>query len=363
VTEAPSLDLSAGPTALTAALVDIPSESHHEAALADAVEAALRTLPHLRVERHGHTVVARTDLDRRERILIGGHLDTVPAHGNLPHRLESGLLYGLGSCDMKGGVAVALALAAGVDRPTRDITYVFYECEEVAAEFNGLQMLAERHPHLLDADLAILMEPSDAGIEAGCQGTLRVDVTTTGERAHSARSWLGVNAIHESAQVLDRLASYSARRPVIDGLEYREGLSAVGIRGGVAGNVIPDECVITVNYRFAPDRSVAAARAHVAEVFSGFAVVVVDEEPGALPGLSGPAAADFVAAMGERPRAKFGWTDVARFAALGTPALNFGPGDPALAHTRDEHVPVAQIESCERRLRAWLGHDDAEICR
>lgn len=354
MTEATSLDLSAGAVALAAHLVDIPSQSHHEAALAAVVEAALRAVPHLTVERHGHTIVARTTLGRAERVLIGGHLDTVPANGNLPHRVEGGLLYGLGACDMKGGVAVALALAATVDRPTRDVTYVFYECEEVAASFNGLQMLADRFPRLLDADLAILMEPSDAGIEAGCQGTLRVDVTVTGERAHSARSWLGVNAIHGAGAILDRLAAYAVRRPVIDGLEYREGLNAVGIRGGVAGNVIPDECVVTVNYRFAPDRTVEEATAHVAQVFTGFDVTVVDEAPGALPGLTRPAAADFVAAVGAQPRAKFGWTDVARFSALGTPALNFGPGDPALAHTRDEHVPIAQIESCEERLRAWL---------
>ncbi len=354
MTDATSLDLSAGAVALAARLVDIPSESHQEALLAGLVEDALRAVAHLTVERHGHTVVARTNLGRPERVLIGGHLDTVPVNGNLPHRFADGLLYGLGACDMKGGVAVALSLAASVVRPSRDVTYVFYECEEVAASFNGLQMLADRFPRLLDADLAILMEPSDAGIEAGCQGTLRADVTVTGERAHSARSWLGVNAIHGASGILDRLASYSARRPVIDGLEYREGLNAVGIRGGVAGNVVPDECVVTVNYRFAPDRTVEQAASHVADVFSGFAVTVVDEAPGALPGLARPAAADFVAAVGAQPRAKFGWTDVARFSALGTPALNFGPGDPALAHTRDEHVPIAQILSCEAHLRAWL---------
>ena len=249
-------------------------------------------------------------------------------------------------------------LAATVAEPLRDVTYVFYECEEIEARFNGLQTLADRHPDMLAADLAILMEPSDGGIEAGCQGTLRVEVRTSGERAHSARSWLGGNAIHASAVVLERLAGYRARRPVIDGLEYREGLNAVGIRGGVAGNVIPDECVVTVNYRFAPDRTVEEAVEHVAEVFDGFAVTVVDQAPGAMPGLSRPAAAAFVAAVGEVPRPKFGWTDVARFSALGIPALNFGPGDPALAHTAGEHVPVEQLESVERRLRAWLTYPE-----
>ena len=354
MTVTPGLDLTTGAVRLAAALVDIPSESRHEGPLADAVESALSSIAHLTVMRHGNTVVARTTLGRAERVLIGGHLDTVPEHGNLPHRVEDGLLFGLGACDMKGGVAVALSLAATVDAPVRDVTYVFYECEEVEASLNGLQQLADHHPALLEADLAILMEPSDGGIEAGCQGTLRVDVTSSGSRAHSARSWLGSNAIHSAGEILDRLRGYAPRRPMIAGLEYREGLSAVGISGGVAGNVIPDACTVTINYRFAPDRSLDEAIAHVQDVFDGFDVAVVDAAPGAMPGLDRPAAADFVRAIGETPRPKFGWTDVARFSALGVPAINFGPGDPALAHTRDEHVPLAQIESCEARMRTWL---------
>jgi succinyl-diaminopimelate desuccinylase len=354
VTTTHALDLGQGVVDLTAALVDIPSESHHETDLADAIKGALVTCRHLTVRRYGNTVVARTMLDLPERVLLGGHIDTVPAHGNLPHRLEGDLLYGLGSCDMKGGVAVALSLAASVTEPTRDVTYVFYECEEVESRFNGLQTLVERNPRLMQAELASLMEPSNAGVEAGCQGTLRVEVRATGRRAHSARSWLGDNAIHSASGILDRLAAYEPRYPVIDGLQYREGLSAVGIRGGVAGNVIPDECVVTVNFRFAPDRGAAEAIAHVMEVFEGFDLTVVDEAPGALPGLEWPSAEAFMAAVGEEPRPKFGWTDVARFSALGIPALNFGPGDPSLAHTQDEHVPVEQLLSVEERLRTWL---------
>ena len=351
---APVLDLSLDAAALAAVLVDIPSESHHEQVLADAVETALRGVDHLTVDRDGNTVVARTTLDRPERVLLGGHLDTVPVHDNLPHRLVDGVLHGLGSCDMKGGVAVALTLAAALADPVRDITYVFYDCEEVESRFNGLQRLVTAYSRLLDADLAILMEPSNGVIEAGCQGTIRVEVVAPGRRAHSARSWLGDNAIHAASGILDRLAGYQPRRPLIDGLEYREGLSAVGIRGGVAGNVIPDECVVTVNYRFAPDRSVADAVAHVREVFSGYAVTVVDEAPGALPGLGWPSAAAFVEAVGQPPQPKFGWTDVARFSALGIPAVNFGPGDPSVAHTREECVRVDQIEHCARVLRTWL---------
>ncbi len=349
-----TIDLTSDVVALTGALVDIASESLSEQEIADAVEAALRPLGHLDVVRDGHTIVARTSLGRGERVVIAGHLDTVPANANFPSRLEDGVLHGLGSCDMKGGVAVALLLAASVPDPVRDVTYVFYDAEEIAAEFNGLGRLARERPELLDGDFAILMEPSDAGVEAGCQGTMRVDVRTAGERAHAARSWMGSNAIHALAPVLDRLATYVPREVEIDGLVYREGLNAVGIRGGVAGNVVPDEAVVTVNFRFAPDRSEAEAHQHLQEVFEGFGLVVTDSAPGALPGLSQPAAAAFVASVGAEPRPKFGWTDVAQFTQLGVPAVNYGPGDPIYAHKADEHVPVEHLHRVLDTLTRWL---------
>jgi len=354
------LDLTADVVTLTQQLVDIESVSKDEQEIADVVEAALRPLAHLTVSRHGNTVVARTDLGRAERVVIAGHLDTVPLNDNLPSRLdeETGLLHGLGTCDMKGGDAVILRLAATLPEPNRDLTFVLYECEEIDSEFNGLNLLSQSHPELLTADFAILMEPSNGVVEAGCQGTLRVDVRTTGERAHSARSWKGVNAIHQAAEVLARLNAYEARKPVIDGLEYHEGLNAVFVRGGVAGNVVPDECVIEVNYRFAPDRSEAEAEQFVRDFFDGFEVTLTDTAPGALPGLDRPAAKAFIEAVGgpdAEVNPKFGWTDVARFTVLGVPAVNFGPGDPMLAHKQEEFVPVEQIRSCERALTHWLG--------
>lgn len=348
------LDLGADVVNLTAALVDIPSESRHEQRIADEVEAALRQLDHVQVTRFGNTVVARTDLGRAQRVVLGGHLDTVPAADNLPHRIDGDNLYGLGSNDMKGGVAVALRCAHEVREPSRDVTYVFYECEEIDDEANGLRRLAEVHPEFLQADFAVLMEPSDAGVEAGCQGTLRAHVRTSGERAHSARSWLGRNAIHAAADILNRLERYTPRTPVIDGLTYREGMNAVGIEGGVATNVIPDACEVTVNYRYAPDRSPQEALAHVHEVFDGYPLEVVDNSPGALPGLSHPAAQAFLKATGAVPRPKFGWTDVSRFSALGVPAVNFGPGDPSLAHTRGEYVPIEHLQRCEQQMLEWL---------
>ena len=351
------LDLTQDPVALTERLVDIPSESGEEGPIADAVEAALRGLGHLEVVRLGNTVAARTDLGRPDRVVIAGHLDTVPVNDNLPSRREDGVLHGLGTCDMKGGVAVALHLAATVPEPTRDVTFLFYDCEEIEAERNGLTRLSRERPDLLAGDFAVLMEPSNAGVEAGCQGTLRVEVTVNGERAHSARSWKGDNAIHAAGPVLERLRDYEPRRPVIDGLEYHEGLNAVAIEGGVAGNVVPDRCVVTVNHRFAPDRSEEEAQAFVRELFAPYDVVVVDSAPGALPGLSVPAAAAFVEAVGGEVHPKFGWTDVARFSGLGVPAVNFGPGDPMYAHKQDEHVPVAHIERVAEALRAWLQED------
>ncbi|MGW4804249.1 succinyl-diaminopimelate desuccinylase [Kitasatospora sp. NPDC004272] len=348
------LDLSLDGGTLTARLVDFPSVSGEEAALADAVEAALRALPHLTVDRYGNNVVARTHFGRAERVVLAGHLDTVPIADNVPSHVEGDLLYGCGTSDMKSGVAVQLRLAATLTDANRDVTYVFYDCEEVEAARNGLGHLFATHPDWLAGDFAVLLEPSGAVVEGGCQGSLRADVTLTGVRAHAARSWLGDNAIHKAAEVLRRLAEYSPRRVEIDGLEYREGLNATRIDGGVAGNVIPDECKIHVAFRFAPDRSLEQAEEHLRSVFEGYQLEVVDASPAALPGLGLPAARDFLTAIGGEARAKFGWTDVARFSAHGVPAVNYGPGDPNLAHKRDEHCSLGAIADVERRLRDWL---------
>jgi succinyl-diaminopimelate desuccinylase len=349
-----ALDLSADGVALTAALVDIESVSGDEKRLAEEIFAALRPLPHLTVQSDGAAVVARTTLGRPQRVILAGHIDTVPVAGNLPSVTEGGRLYGCGSADMKSGVAIALKLAAALASPVMDVTYVFYDCEEVEAERNGLARIGRGQPGLLAGDFAVLLEPTGGVVEGGCQGTLRAEVTATGERAHSARAWMGRNAIHEAAGILQVLRDYEPRTPEVDGLAYREGLNAVGISGGIAGNVIPDSCTVTVNFRFAPDRSPEQAADHVREVFARWPVTVVDGAPGARPGLDRPAAASFVAAVGGQPRAKLGWTDVARFAELGIPAVNYGPGEPEVAHSRGEYVEVSKIADGEARMRAWL---------
>lgn len=355
-----SLDLHADPVELTAALIDIFSVSGEEAAIASAVQAVLEAqAPHLEVIRNGDAVLARTNLGRESRVVLAGHLDTVPVNNNLPSRREGSgddeVLHGLGSVDMKGGDAVFLHLAATLPEPKHDITFVFYDNEEVEAVKNGLGRIERELPEWLAGDLAIVGEPSNAVIEAGCQGTMRIELRFTGTRAHTARAWMGENAIHALAEPLRRLAEYTPRVVDIDGLTYREGLQATKVAGGVAGNVVPDEAVLTLNHRFAPDRSPEQAETHLREVFDGFDVTVVDLSPGALPGLSAPAAAELVAAAGGRAAAKLGWTDVARFAALGMPAVNFGPGDPTLAHTQQENVRTAEIRQVADILRKFLG--------
>jgi succinyl-diaminopimelate desuccinylase len=354
----PQLDLSVSPVELTRVLCDIPSVSGNETPLADAIHAAVSALPHLEVFRDGDTIVARTTLGRDQRVAIAGHIDTVPINNNLPTRdiVEGGepYIWGRGTVDMKAGVAVQLVLAAELVAPRADITWMWYDHEEVDSNLNGLKRLSESRPDLFRADFAILGEPSNGEVEGGCNGTLRALVRTRGMRAHSARSWIGENAIHKAAPILERLALYRAHTIEVEGLDYREGLNAVSISGGIAGNVIPDLCEVEVNFRFAPSRSALEAEQHVRDVFDGFEVEIVDLAPGARPGLDAPLAREFVAAVGAEPRPKYGWTDVARFSALGVPAVNYGPGDPLLAHHDEERVPVAQIDAVARGLRAWL---------
>ncbi|WP_427019021.1 succinyl-diaminopimelate desuccinylase [Pseudarthrobacter sp. P1] len=355
------LDLFQDVATLTAQLMDIESVSGNEGPLADAVEAALRPLGHLEVLRNGDAIMARTALGRAERVILAGHLDTVPlpgtpgSRGTVPSSWDGGVLYGRGATDMKGGVAVQLALAATLTEPTKDITFVFYDHEEVEASKSGLGRLVREHADWLGADFGILLEPTNGTVEGGCNGTSRFHATTRGKAAHSARAWMGENAIHAAAPILERLAAYEPATVTVDGLDYRESLNAVKIHGGTAGNVIPDACVVEINYRFAPDKTPDDAEAHVRALLAGFDVVRTDAAAGARPGLNAPAAASFVAAVGAEPKPKYGWTDVARLSELGIPAVNFGPGDALLAHTDNEHVAAEDIRTCLAALTRWLG--------
>lgn len=353
----PVLDLSDDVARLASTICDLPSVSGSERELADALSAALSRLGHLRVERDGDAVVARTLLGRPRRVVVAGHIDTVPVQDNLPTRLVEGELWGRGTVDMKGGVAVMAHLAARLVDPAWDVTWAFYDHEEVDAALNGLGRVARHHPDWLEGDLAILMEPTNAQVEGGCNGTMQVDVELRGRTAHSARAWRGTNAVHLAAPVLTRLADYEPATVEVEGLKFRESLSAVAISGGIASNMVPDACTVSVNYRFAPSTSVAEAEDHMREVFAGHDLVVRDAVAGARPGLDRPEVAAFVealAATGARVGPKYGWTDVARFSKLGIPAVNYGPGDPMLAHADDERCPVYQIHACADALASWL---------
>ncbi|MDN4610958.1 succinyl-diaminopimelate desuccinylase [Arthrobacter burdickii] len=354
------LDPASDVAQLTARLIDLESVSGNEGVIAYAVERALRRLEHLEVVRDGDCVMARTRLGRAERVILAGHIDTVPlptapgSRGTVPSAWEGDVLFGRGATDMKGGVAVQLALAAALAEPTRDITFIFYDHEEVEASLSGLGRVAASYPEWLEADFAVLLEPTDGTVEGGCNGTARFDVRVAGKAAHSARAWMGQNAIHGAAEILVRLRDHEPATVHVDGLDYRESLNAVKISGGTAGNVIPDSTVIEVNYRFAPDKTPEQAEDYVRALLEGFTVERTDAAAGARPGLQHPAAAAFVAAVGAEPKPKYGWTDVARFSALGVPAVNFGPGDALLAHTDDEHVQADAVRACLRALTTWL---------
>lgn len=344
---------------LTRDLVAFPSESHAEAPFVDWLEGELALIPSLTVDRVGDNLVARTTGGRSTRVLLAGHTDTVPANGNATPRVEGDTLWGLGSTDMKAGLAVMLELARTVTDPAVEVTYVFYAGEEVAAVHNGLGHLFRDRPDLLDADVALLGEPTDATIEAGCQGTMRFLVSLRGARSHTARPWMGRNAIHRLGRLLAAVEAMPERRPVIDGCEFREALQAVAVSGGVAGNVVPDLATVTLNHRFAPDRTSAEAAAAVRALVDPFledgdTFEVVDVAGAAPPGLDHPVLEALVARNDLPVRAKLGWTDVSRFAEHGIPATNFGPGDATIAHTAQERVDRAPIERCYAALADLL---------
>ena len=348
-------------------LVNFPSVSGSEKSLCDAIESHLTQCDWLEVVRVNNSLVASTNLGRSSRVIVAGHIDTVPVADNAQGVLilqgsdmptgetaTEDILFGLGSCDMKGGVAVALRAACTISEPAFDVTYVFYECEEIESVRNGLTLISGARPDLLKADVAVLLEPSNAAIEAGCQGTLTLQAKITGVRAHSARSWRGDNAIHKLVKLLEILETYQAQRVEIDGLEYREGLNAVQVHGGVANNVIPDEVLVNINYRYAPNKSAEQALQHIEHVLDGYEIRVLDNSAGAMPGLDQPALFDLVARAGGQVAPKFGWTDVARFFAMGIPSVNMGPGDASFAHARNEHVSLSQLRQCQSIVESWL---------
>jgi succinyl-diaminopimelate desuccinylase len=352
------LNLSGDVAELTRELVDIESVSGNEGQIADALDEALASYPHLSITRDGNAIVAKTNLGLAKQVVIAGHIDTVPVADNLPSKLMSfereQVIWGRGTVDMKAGVAVMAKLAAEITAPVMDVVWVFYDQEEIEASKNGLGRLVQNHPGLIQGNFAILCEPTAATIEGGCNGTMRVEIAFSGIKAHSARPWMGSNAIHKLGGVLNILNAYMPEELEVDGLVFRESLNAVSVSGGIASNVIPDQALLTLNYRFAPSRSVAEATEYLRNMFLDFEFTVVDSAAGARPGMNSPEAKAFVEAVSAAVNPKYGWTDVARFSEMGIPAVNYGPGDPNKAHADDENVPASQIYACEAGLRKFL---------
>jgi succinyl-diaminopimelate desuccinylase len=339
---------------LTLDLVNISSVSKDEKSIADSIAEALKKIGHLKITRVNNSIVAQTNFGNKQRVVIAGHIDTVPANNNFPGKINNSEVIGLGSVDMKSGIAVALKLASEITSSNYDVTYLFYESEEIETKFNGLELITKQQKDLLDCDFAILMEPTNGILEVGCQGSLRFEVSTSGKRSHSARWWNGENAIHKTNKILEILNNYKSREPEIDGHKFREGLQAVKVNGGIAGNVVPDSVTISINHRFAPDTSIDQATQNMKTLFKDFNFQLVDAANAAPTGLSNPLIKEFVSNIGKNVAPKFGWTDVARFANAGIPAINFGPGDPNLAHHPEEKVLISQINDVYESLKNWL---------
>jgi succinyl-diaminopimelate desuccinylase len=340
------------------ALVAIDSVSRGEATIAHHVAVVLGRNPDLDVERIGDNVVARTTGHHATRLLVAGHMDTVPGDAS-EAIIEGDQLRGVGACDMKGSLAVMLELASVPTPRSVEVTWVFYAREEISRSDSGLLEIAQLRPELLDADAAILAEPTDGHVEAGCQGTLRVSVEMTGARAHTARPFTGRNAIHRLGDVITQVASYEPRTAVIDGIEFVEQLQVVDISGGVAPNVVPDRARATLNHRVAPDRTKDEAVAWLVDFLGevtddGDTIAVEDWAPSMAPSMANERLASLVALTGTAAKGKLGWTDVATFGELNIPATNFGAGDPLLAHRSDEFVTLAQLNTFAAVLSEWL---------
>jgi succinyl-diaminopimelate desuccinylase len=328
--------------ARTLQLVDVPSESRQEADLV----ALVRDLVPLEPLYDDGEVLLYGDADAP--VVLAGHLDTIPAQGNIPGRIADGAVHGLGASDMKGGVAVMIELArAGA--PGR---YLFFNREEVPVSESPLPALFATD--LLDGiQLAVVLEPTDVILHAGCLGNVQARVTFHGQSAHSARPWTGVNAIHELVRGLERLVRLEPLDVELDGLVYREVVSAVRVDGGIAANVIPAEAGVELNFRYAPGRSREEAEARLRELVPHGDVEILSNSPSAPPSLTNPLTVKLRELVPD-VAPKQAWTPVAQFAEQGIDAINYGPGATPYAHKVDEQIPIANLEQCFTTLRTFL---------
>jgi succinyl-diaminopimelate desuccinylase len=336
-------------------LVDVPSESRDEATLAAHVLGVLRD-GGVDVRDAGDSCILAGVTARGERpfVLLTGHLDTVPAQGNRPGRRDADAVHGLGAADMKGAVAVMLELALARPATTLDLGYVLFPREELPFGESALTPLLEREPGLREADLVVVMEPTANAIHAGCLGNVNATWTFHGRSGHSARPWLADNAIHRAAEGIRAVAQVEPIPHDFDGLRFTEVVSVTRIASGIAGNVIPGEAVATVNYRYAPGRSAADAETWLRDLCDPYGTLVIEgNAPSAPVAVGNPLAQRLIATGDLAVEAKQAWTPVAEFAAAGVDAVNFGPGDPAQAHAREEHVGIDALVRCYETLEAF----------
>lgn len=338
-------------------LVDIPSVTGEEGPLCEALAARLgRTYREEHIRRIGNSVVVGTPTDR-PLVLLVGHIDTVPRQGQGPARVEGGRLFGLGTSDMKSGVAVMVHLLE--DRSVRegpyDVVGVFYDAEEGPHARNGLEPVLQGLPWLAEAAFAVVTEPTDLELQLGCQGLVNATVRFEGKAAHSARPWLGVNAVTKAGNWLAGLHERAPEPFEVGGLTFYEVFSVTRATAGVANNVIPAAFDLNLNYRFAPHRSGSDALARLAEITAGADSVDVKECVGGAPVPEGNPFLDRLVAISDAPvTPKQAWTDVARLARYGIPAANYGPGEVAQAHKATESVPIANLDPAYEALRCFL---------
>jgi succinyl-diaminopimelate desuccinylase len=339
-----------------------PSVTGEEKALCDDLESRISSIPGWRIERVSNNLtVGRESPDAsREKLVLAGHLDTVPEpEGGLPVRVEAGRVYGRGASDMKAGDAVMLTLLEGFpwEASWAEPVFVFYEREEGPYAENGLEKVFAQSPWVLDAALALCMEPTAGALEVGCVGTAQIEVTFRGSPAHSARPWQGENAISAAGAFLAGLHERQVDEVMVEGLTFYEVLVPTMARGGRARNVVPDEFWINVNYRFAPGKDLGDVRRVFAELLEGRAdYEVADYAPSGPVELGNPLLLRFIQ-TGLEVRPKQAWTDVARFAERGVSAANFGPGLPSQAHQRAEFAELPLLERCYERLSSFLRHN------
>lgn len=357
---APATDTARRLAQTTLALVDTESISRNEGAIVEVVAAMIDTRVPVLAE-DDSLFYAPTRMEGRPLVVFAGHLDTIPPLDNLPGRIENGAVHGLGASDMKGSLAVMIELIRRLDSEQPEVAidaaFLFFAREELPLDASPISGLLEASAALRDAHLVVVMEPTANEIQLGCLGNLNADVTFEGSSSHSARPWLGNNAIHRAIQALQTVAASSAKEVTVDGLSFFEVVNVTGITGGIARNVIPDEVTCHLNFRYAPNQSAEEAEQRLRSLVGhGASVEIVGNAPPGRVATDNPLVGRLRVSSGAAVGPKQAWTNVAEFSAVGIDAVNFGPGVPEYAHRADEQVSIdALVQSLSSLERFVVG--------